>query len=399
MLKSVSNIFIKYQDTQDKKVKNYSSIRFIWLFFTFLSSSMITVGGFNYLINPYGIFNHDLLSNLNHEKPRKDNNDRLFKAVEIINIKPDVVMIGSSRIKQGMNPSNFQLEQNNAVYNLGINGPNMYEVKRYLKHAIANQPNMKTVIFGVDFFMFNQFLDNQPSFEEKRLETRYLIPQDIINTLFSLDALEGSWETVGASLRRAKTVNDRANNGFMPNRNAGDGNNRWRFESSIRAYYQNHNHYQLSEAHLKSFQEVVELCKDNNIELKIFISPSHATQWESIAQTEHWHTFEQWKRELVNITPVWDFSGYNTITTEPLEDIMTYYTDSSHYTESVGNLIIGKMYLDESKEIPEDFGILINLNNIEQHLVNISQDRQVWKTNNEEEMKLINEVYLKWQDN
>ncbi|MGY6530727.1 MAG: hypothetical protein ACXITR_12465 [Cyanobacterium sp.] len=384
---------------QHKKVTNDSSIRFIWLFFTFLSFSMISVGSFNYLINPYGIFNHDLLSNFNHEKPRKDNNDRLFKAIEIINIKPDVVMIGSSRIKQGINPSNVKLEQNNSVYNLGINGPNMYEVKRYLEHAIANQPNMKTVIFGVDFFMFNKFLDNQPSFEEKRLETRYLIPQDMINTLFSLDALEGSWETIRASLKTTKTVNDEANNGFMPNRNAGDGNNRWRFENSIRVYYQNHNQYQLSEDHLKSFQEVVKLCKDNNIELKIFISPSHATQWESIAQTEHWHTFEQWKRELVNITPVWDFSGYNTITTEPLEDTMTYYTDSSHYNESVGNLIIGKMYYDESNEIPEDFGVLINLNNIEQHLVKISRDRQLWKKNNEEEVKLVNEVYLKWQNN
>ncbi|GFZ91240.1 hypothetical protein [Okeania sp. KiyG1] len=75
------------------------------------------------------------------------------------------------------------------------------------------------------------------------------------------------------------------------------------------------------------------MCQENNIKLILFISPSHATQWEAIRATGEWSTFEEWKREVVKITPVFDFSGYNTITTEPIHNDMENYRDNSHYTK------------------------------------------------------------------
>jgi hypothetical protein len=33
-------------------------------------------------------------------------------------------------------------------------------------------------------------------------------------------------------------------------------------------------------------------------------------------------TFENWNREVVQVTAVWDLSVYNTITTESVKDVM-----------------------------------------------------------------------------
>lgn len=121
---------------------------------------LLLVSVINYLVDPYDFFNTPNFLGINHSKPKKDFNDRLFKAADIIRIKPTTVILGSSRTKQGINPKHPALKNDKSVYNLALNGPNIYKVRRYLEHTIANQKNLKQVIFGVDFFLFNKTLKN-----------------------------------------------------------------------------------------------------------------------------------------------------------------------------------------------------------------------------------------------
>ncbi len=59
--------------------------------------------------------------------------------------------------------------------------------------------------------------------------------------------------------------------------------------------------YLLSSERLNNFQKIVDICQQNDIDLKVFMSPTHATQYEAIAVSRLWSTFEQWKREIVKI--------------------------------------------------------------------------------------------------
>lgn len=380
----------KHLGRQKRKFTRYS-----WILCTATFIPMLSVGLFNWSIDPYDLFDTPNFLGINHEKIKKDNNDRLFKAVDIIRLKPKIILMGSSRTKQGLNPEHPAIKDNRLAYNLAINGPNFYEVRRYIEHAIANQPDLQQIILGVDFFMFNASLDNQPSFEENRLGKKHLIPKDIINTLFSLDTFNISRETVTASLKTANQNNDYGENGFMPNRNANNGATKWRFEQSIQLYFELHSDYQFSQQYWSDFIKIVELCRQNNIDLKVFISPAHATQWEAIAVTGRWDVFEQWKRKLVEITPVWDFSGFNSVTTEKIEPQMNNYVDNSHYSPKIGNLIIDRIFDYNSKAIPEDFGTLLTRDNVEQHLAKIRRDRALWSENYPEEVKLVRDIKTK----
>lgn len=77
----------------------------------------------------------------------------------------------------------------------------------------------------------------------------------------------------------------------------------------------------------------------NNIELLLFISPVHARQLEVIRLSNLYPTFEQWKRDMVKViaedveqhpdkSPIqlWDFSGYNLLTTREQQNIKPKYT-------------------------------------------------------------------------
>ena len=329
------NLGITSQKNQSKAIKirqKYSSFNYLFLGTIVLSISGISLA--NFLIDPYDIFRHNKLWESNLTKPEKSNQDRLYKTIDIINIKPDIILLGSSRLKQSLNPEHVAFSNEETVYNLGIDGSNTRELLSYLEHSYINQKNLKQVILGIDHYMFNEF--------DKR--------QDLV----------------------------RGDNGFFSHREPNNGKTEWRFSNIIEQYFGYHTQYKLSEDRFNDFKKIVEFCRQNNIELIVFISPSHATQWEALRVTDRWDSFEEWKRKMVAITPVWDFSGYNSVTSEPIQPIMSNYVDNSHYTPNIGDFVLNRILSHNVEQVPEDFGVLITSENIEQHLAKIRSDREEW---------------------
>ena len=372
-------------------MKTYSGFNLSLISFILLGLLLITV--LNLAIDPYGVHNAPKILKLNYLKPVQYNNIKLFKAVKVAQIKPKTVFLGSSRTGIGLDPTHPVIT-NLPSYNLALVGSNIYEINHYLKHAIANQPQLNTVVLGIDFFMFNAFHQNGADFNLDRLNKTAITNQDFLNTVLSTDALVSSIETIQANIKpqEYKLLNS---NGLHYTSYLTQPNISKKFKNTISAYLNKggaYYQYQISQEFLARFQEIVELCQQNNIDLKVFISPSHATQWEAIYTAGIWSEFEQWKRKIVKITPVWDFSGYNSITTETISKEMVNYWDSSHYTKAVGDLILNRIFQYREETVPQDFGILITPQNIESHLLEIQSQRQAWIENNPETLKFVNNL-------
>jgi hypothetical protein len=71
--------------------------------------------------------------------------------------------------------------------------------------------------------------------------------------------------------------------------------------------------------------------------------------------------------------PLWDFSGYNSVTMDevpPEEEPkgpMDWYYDVAHFKKSLGDMIQDRIfnYNDTGRVVPEDFGTQINSKNID----------------------------------
>ncbi len=377
-----------------KSYQRYS----LYLLGLFLIQS-IFFSGFNFLIDPYGIFNTPAMVGINKIKPEKRKQVRLFKAIAVARLKPQMVFLGSSRTEFGLSTSHPVLRQFQPAYNLALPSPNMYEVRRYLEHAIANN-QLQQVVLGIDFFMFNVFLANTPDFNENRLEKTEITLQDTINSIYSIDVLLASLVTVRHNHQKPNGLDYFYPDGSRTeNRDIIFGNQPMRKimraglqQNTFLAKQNPARRYQLSQKNLNELQTIVNLCREHQINLKIFISPAHATHWESIRVGGFWPVFEQWKREIVKIYPIWDFSGYNSITTEPISDDMKNYLDSSHYTQAIGNLILNRIFQTNQEKVPSDFGILITPENVESHIQRIQQDRAVWAEKHPEEVKFVQKL-------
>ena len=63
-------------------------------------------------------------------------------------------------------------------------------------------------------------------------------------------------------------------------------------------------------------------------------------------------------------TNYYDFSGYNTVTTNDCN-----YYETSHYRPLVGNLIAARIFHDSTISVPDDFGKFITKNTIDNHII------------------------------
>ncbi|MEQ9553735.1 MAG: hypothetical protein RIM23_29445 [Coleofasciculus sp. G3-WIS-01] len=359
-----------------------------WLL-TFFLCQFLGVVLFNLAINPYGAIAMPKIAGFNQVKPEQRNHVRRFKAIEITRQKPTIILLGSSRTEVGLNPNHVAIPTPSSTYNLGISGANMYEVFRYFQHALKNQPDLTHVILGIDFFMFNQQRENQIDFDETRLEKQQITLSDFLDVTFSLDALSTSYTTFLANRSDSSATpyyaNGMRNPDFFIQHDLPEQSIVKGFKFSLNKYLHDPSLYQdytLSRHQLNYLKQLIHLCQENQITIQIFISPSHATQWEAIRKAGLWSVFEDWKREVVKITPVWDFSGYNRITTEPISERMINYFDNSHYRQNVGDLVLNRLLQYSSDIVPKDFGVLITPETIESHLHNIRSHRETWvKTN------------------
>lgn len=361
---------------------------------------VLLIGIFNTAVDPYGVSNSPSWREFNLVKPEQDTHNKLFKTIDVIRFKPTTVLFGSSRVILGLDPSHPALMDRQNSYNFGILGLHVYELNSYVQHSLINQPNTKQVIIGVDFFMFNQSGEFSANLDENLGKNKISLTM-LMNLVFSWNTFQASQKTIMANFNNRNltkyysrgmriidsTTSDIKDKNFVSMKD--------RFKRDLSNYLTNqayYKDYKLSNRSIKIYKDIIHICQTRNIDIKVFISPEAATQLEAIRLAGLWSFFEQWKREWSQITPLWDFSSYNSITTEPISDNMHYFLDGTHYSKQVGDLILNRVLSYQEKTVPMDFGILITPKNIESHLAKIRGERDLWANQHPDEVNLVQQI-------
>jgi len=400
--------------------------------FIFLAFFSALIAIFNAVVDPSGLFNLVRVDGVNSPKTETLKKEKLLKAMLVHKIKPEIAVLGSSRVAAGMDPNHRVFGDYFPRYNLGIGGSNIYAIRRYLQHVEANH-SLKKVVIGLDFFGFNiknknfnhlETIDGKLAAYSDGARNIGYIKDVILSNLFSLSALSSAFDTLShapaytgviieplSGLQQAyyqgelldfsqdveeykavpvlKTLNRNrpphevfleTERGFVKGIYLLGVQREYYFESPDGR-----------ESSLDELRKIIHICKRSHIDLRLFISPVHARLLEAIRNIGLWPVFEQWKRELVNVSneqygteeqvvPIWDFSGYNSVTSERVLDegiLMHYYYDSSHYRLAVGRMILDRMFGDELVEsaLPEDFGRILTPESVEDLLQTIRTEQ------------------------
>ena len=108
----------------------------------------------NIIVDPYHIFRLVEINNFNAKKIFQSNKEQIFKPVSVYKNQPQIILMGSSKIQMGLNPKTVEKVTGQSTYNMGIDGPTIYELLHFQKFVIKNT-RAKTLVLGLDLLMFN----------------------------------------------------------------------------------------------------------------------------------------------------------------------------------------------------------------------------------------------------
>ena len=322
----------------------------------FFGSIMI----FNYIVDPYGV----LRSHQNRHRATGINN-HFVKIRHILRNKDkyDSFVMGAStaakidvrKIKNGRYYS--------ISYSLSVPYESLQDIKLMLKKGVK----IKNIIMGLEdlsykedpllhFKQYRRF----PYTENIKKNTAY-----IFKNLFLIHDINYYIKTIVNKKYRKNgfeysTVYDIENTGlvFAPGldeyieKDSAD-----YVKSEIFNKPRRLNRPQRIDKTIEEIKQICELANSENIHLVFYMSPIHHTTYMNINQKE----FFLFKKKLADVTDYYDFSGLNSITTNNF-----YFYETSHFRFCVGDWIINKLF--GSGFAPEDFGELVNKNNIAKHL-------------------------------
>jgi hypothetical protein len=386
-----------------------------YLTILFLAPLVLTpcLAGVNWLIDPYKLWNPPDIG-INAVKSELGFNERIFKTAGLAKKPADVVILGTSRSDVGLNPGHESIGANGL--NLAISSQPYRETRMLFETLADNSKPVKTFIIGLDFFAANALYPDPADFTAENYSAHRKW-----RLLISISTLRDSMLTV---LKRNMVPDDNwTENGrhfWSPGNIKSRGGHRKWMRDSEKSYYQRQYSpepvcaFELAPPNSKpspieEIRPILSRAYRERIGVKLFISPSHARQWETLAASGLWDKWEKWKRLLVKMNEeealragrqpfaLWDFSGYNSISTETAPapgdtaTTMKWYFDSSHYNTAAGDLTLDRIFGFKSplRSVPDDFGALLTSANIDAHLARIRAERQRYRNAHPEDVAEI----------
>lgn len=385
---------------------------------------------FNFVVDPYG--SDPFFHTGDVVRPAIYRRVKLAKAYDIRRIKPEAIVLGSSRSHVGLRMSHpGWTVPRSARYNGAFDGATTKEMFAYLLHAQSVHP-VKQVVLGLDTW----HLTRAPAFTRPDFDPDILFQPDqpwhnaqtYLADLSLLNSVDTIWASVGQLKQRTAEPQWLAADGqrlgeiFFRKVEPG-------YSSSPGAYFRDIDRQEIgfvldtglpasgsrksstaeSLTSLDYIAKIVDFCRENQIDLRLFITPAHAHQMEIISATGGWSQLESGKRDLVKLLAndaarhsdvrafsVYDFSGYSSVTTDivPITGEtreMADYWDSSHFKQRVGDWVLDRLFgVEHSRDRPpDDFGVPLDPITIDAALMNIRDAQNKYRTQFPEDIEFI----------
>ncbi len=316
----------------------------------FLISSPILY--FNMVVDPYGVFFN------NPQKSRVEPNNRYLKLNFILK-NPEKFysyIFGSSRVNF-LNPEKIHDQKYfNMSYSMGMPKNHVEDIELMISRGVK----IKNLMVGLDYF---SLLENPENSEKDLLRKEY--PTSLLKKVKFFSSYlfyRPSWEFVekyfmdhqGAD-RSKIFISGIATNSKTDHFIA----QHPKQHIQSKEIFQPNSKYtinpEIDEA-IDEIKKLVYLARENNIHIEFFIHPTHHLTYLHLNIDKYFYAL----RKLAELTDYCDFSGLNSVATDNVN-----FLEPNHYRQRVGDLVIAKLFDQVDVPIPDDFGRLVNKNNIE----------------------------------
>jgi hypothetical protein len=372
-------------------------------FFIAFSCLAVLVTALNFLVDPYDAFGAISLEGLN--KNKYYDSDRIGKSIRLSRDQFEVAIVGTSRVQIAIDPRADELSGLSA-FNAAMVETNLQELAKVWSFILQHQTRLKLLIFGVDFLTFSDKRGLARQFSESLYAENSSQIAAYLRVLYSPQSVMRSLSTIVKNVRSEPPI---VWAGHRSKRLV-EVNHRRLFEEILSSnFFVNRETYAcfgLDRARIKLFEQMLRDAAERQVKVYAFVPPLHAWQHVAMKMLGLDSVYREWVRELLAVSEkvrtetggdieLWDFGGFNEITTEPIpEDTtgeMQHYWESSHYKARTGSLILERML--RRQERAAGFGVLLSSSTIGGQLAQMELDLQRYYDGFPEEIDRVRAIF------
>lgn len=371
-------------------------MRYVVQLLTVTLALLGTVALLQLYLDPFGVWHSYAevarMNAVTHAKPGIDSDPRFAKPLQVINLKPQTIIVGSSRVRDGMDPALLDGLVPAPIMNYGTAGMRATEGARFIRHAM-DVAQVQTVIWGLDFFGFNDLNMNEMGKDGFNILQARFRPSDVARLLIAWPTLELSGEMFNG---KAITLP----NGFnhAPATPAAE---------ILHSILRNavgfgkvdflYGNFRSFAAHMQEFEQAIAYATSKGVKVYLYTSPLHGLVMESIFQKDSQNAFLAWKKAVATVAqkynvPIYDYMTYNSITTADGAEAARYFFDGAHFTPLVSRLILGKYFPvppAEGQTSPADFGVPLKVATVDKHWTELLLQRQEYVLTHKNEVESL----------
>ena len=322
-------------------------------------ATILLIASMNFIVDPFGAFGDGFFKmygynmNKNVRIAKISYLDKYYKNF-------DSYIIGGSKSGSLLPETLNKYYPGSSFYNLNIYGGRFLDYEKTIHYIVKNY-KVKNIVFQISQLEADKqgTLGGNTNMLHGKLTSDFPIifymRMLAINPTYSMEKLKAvkKWTPEYADIFLFNAKNGAYNRDSMEKQ----------INSNSEKYFSNKALFPDSMPYIKNpvydynltvLKRIVSFCRDNGVNLLVITSPTYITELETYPADK----FRDYLTSIVGITDYWNFSGYNTVNM----DITNFY-DKTHFREKVGNMMLARIFGDDSVEIPKDFGILVTSEN------------------------------------
>ena len=377
----------------------------------FCTCSAVTLGAvatLNYRVDPYLIHQWNT-PEVQRLQPGRERLSAWGKTYALARLRPRIVYIGNSRTELGL-PTQTDVFGGQQAFNSALSGASLGDTIAMVRHA-ATVSRLDTVVWGIDAPSFSMEIGNT-DFDRELVSSGsfYLWKRGLIDlkraltmdmTMDSIRLLRG---TFGHLCHSSLAYYGQRDEVCVWDRINGWGGTQAAILPRAREFVRGAG--PTAEAFDALESTVATLCRAGT-RLRLYINPTHAMMADVWYWAGRWASLESWETGLAAMAAqhrddgcdvrVYDFSGFNSVTSEPVpqasgrRDMLNYW-ETSHYRVNVGHMILARMFASTASAIPADFGVELTPAALARHLQQLNADRERYHTEHPTETAMARAV-------
>jgi len=370
-------------------------------------SALVTcaVGWLNYHVDPYLTHQWDT-PQVWQLRPGREKLSAWGKTYALARLRPAIVYAGNSRTELGL-PTRTALFAGREVFNGGLSGASLGDAIAMVRHANA-VGRLETVVWGIDAPSFSMETGNTDFDRDLVASDRfYLARRGLINvkraltTDMTIDSIRLLRGTFGRSCHSSLAFYGQRDDVCVRDRIDGWGGTGNAIVPRLREYIRGTGPTGAAMSALDT--SLAELCKAG-AQVRLYINPTHAMTSDALYRAGK----EAWQGQLASLggrhrasgcdARIFDFSGFNSVTTEPIPQAsgasdMLYFWETSHYRVNVGQMILDRMFgRNVEGGVAADFGVELTPPALGAHLAAQRAARDRYHVEHPRESRMVLDV-------